>query len=201
MILHHIFIFRGADIGALDKKKYTPLMVAAAWQNAASWENDALFKKLINKDRDAVEKSIFLAVRLHGSTRLSTIKVSKYRHTYGWLSRMIQRYSFVLYVQVPMRITQYCSVSVVSLFVKVSFMTCIYFLNTHQLILSTPSGRSLCSESKDQEGNALLHIAACHGLTGVIELMLEWKHEIKCDVKNAEGKTPMHLAAENGHHK
>ena len=76
-----------------------------------------------------------------------------------------------------------------------------YSLNTHQLILSTPSGRSLCSESKDQEGNALLHIAACGGLTGVIKLMLEWKHEIKCDVKNAEGKTPMHLAVENGHHK
>ena len=72
-----IFIFRGADVGALDSKKYTPLMVAAAWQNAVAWENDVLFRKLINKDRAAVEKSIFLAVRLHESLRLSTIKVSE----------------------------------------------------------------------------------------------------------------------------
>jgi len=70
-------IFRGADVGALDSKKYTPLIVAAAWKNAAAWENDVLFRKLINKDRAAVEKSIFLAVRLHESIRLSTIKVSK----------------------------------------------------------------------------------------------------------------------------
>ena len=80
-------------------------------------------------------------------------------------------------------------------------MTCMYSLNTHQLILSTLSGRRLCSESKDQEGNALLHIAAWDGITEVIELMLEKKHGIKCDVKNADGKTPMHLAAEKGHHK
>ena len=56
---------------------YTPLMVAAAWKNTAAWENDVLFKRLIKKDRAAVEKSIFLAVRLHEPTRLNTIKVSE----------------------------------------------------------------------------------------------------------------------------
>ena len=77
VILCNIFISRGADVGAQDSKKYTPLMVAAAWKNAAAWENDELFRKLINKDRAALEKSIFLAVRLHEVTRLNTIKVSE----------------------------------------------------------------------------------------------------------------------------
>ena len=71
-----VFIFRGADVGAQDNKKYTPLMEAAAWRNTSAWENDVLFKRLINKDRAAMEKSIFLAVGLHEPTRLNTIKVS-----------------------------------------------------------------------------------------------------------------------------
>ena len=73
-------------------------------------------------------------------------------------------------------------------------------LNTPQLILSTPSGRSLCSECKDQKGNTLLHIAARAGMLEVIKCMLEWKQEIKCNVENDEGKTPMYLATEKGHH-
>ena len=77
VILCNIFISRGADVGALDSKKYTPLMVAAAWLNAAAWENDVLFRKLINENRAAVEKTIFLAVRLHEAIRQSTIKVSE----------------------------------------------------------------------------------------------------------------------------
>ena len=77
MILYNIFVFRGADLGALNNKKYTLLMVAAASKNAAVWGNDVLFRKLIYKDRAAVEKSIFLAVELHQPTRLNTIKVSE----------------------------------------------------------------------------------------------------------------------------
>ena len=79
-------------------------------------------------------------------------------------------------------------------------MPSICSLNTPQLILSTPSGRTLCSECKDQEGNTLLHIAARTGLLGIIKFMLEWKHEIKCDATNGNGKTPLHLAAESGQH-
>ena len=78
-------------------------------------------------------------------------------------------------------------------------MPSICSLNTSQLILSTPSGRSLCSECKDQEGNTLLHIAARVGMLGVIKCMLEWKQEIKCNMENGEGKTPMYLAVEKGH--
>ena len=77
IFIQHIFIYRGADVGALDRKNFTPLMVAVAWKNTAAWENDVLLRKLINKDRAAVEKSIFLAVRLHESIRLRTIKVSE----------------------------------------------------------------------------------------------------------------------------
>lgn len=47
----------------------------------------------------------------------------------------------------------------------------------------------------------MLHVAASAGIIEVIKLILECKDEIKCDVINAEGKTPMHVAAENGHHK
>ena len=52
-------------------------MVAAAWKNAAFWDNDVLFRKMIDTDRAAVAKSIFLAVRLHEPTGLKTIKVSE----------------------------------------------------------------------------------------------------------------------------
>ena len=47
----------------------------------------------------------------------------------------------------------------------------------------------------------MLHVAAGAGTIEVIELILERKDEIKCSVINTEGKTPMHMAAENGHHK
>lgn len=70
----------------------------------------------------------------------------------------------------------------------------------YQLILKTAPGRHLCSTRKDQDGNTALHIAASGGRTRVIELMFEWKCDIKCDGQNAKGKTPLHLAAENGHH-
>ena len=46
----------------------------------------------------------------------------------------------------------------------------------------------------------MLHIAASGGIIEIIKLMFEWKEDIKCDVKNGEGKTPMHFAAENGQH-
>ena len=83
-------------------------------------------------------------------------------------------------------------------FVQIN-VSSICFLNTPQLILSTPSGRSMCSECKDQEKNTPLHIAARAGMLEVIKCMLEWK-EIKCNMENNEGKTPMYLAAEKGHH-
>ena len=46
----------------------------------------------------------------------------------------------------------------------------------------------------------MLHIAASAGRTRVIKVIIESKCDIKCDVQNAKGQTPLHLAAENGYH-
>ena len=60
--------FRGANVGALDSKKYTPLMEAAAR------ENDELFMRIVDEDSAAVEKTLFHAAKL---TDPNTIRVSK----------------------------------------------------------------------------------------------------------------------------
>lgn len=57
-------------------------------------------------------------------------------------------------------------------------------------------GRRICDARNDCK-NTLLHVAAHHGNTeAVIALMNE---RVPAAVKNDEHKTPMHLAAVNGH--
>lgn len=56
--------------------------------------------------------------------------------------------------------------------------------------------RKICDARNDCK-NTLLHVAAHHGNTeAVIALMNE---RVPAAVKNDEHKTPMHLAAVNGH--
>ena len=64
---NHLY-FSGANVGALDSKKYTPLMEAAAWKN------DELFMKMVEEDSAAVEKTLFHAAKLPDP---NTIRVSK----------------------------------------------------------------------------------------------------------------------------
>lgn len=74
-------------------------------------------------------------------------------------------------------------------------------MQTHKIIISRPDGRELCCMRKctDDNGNTPLHIAARVGNNKAMKIMMEWKEEIKCDSINDKRKTPMHLAAENGH--
>lgn len=66
----HIYLyFSGADVGALDNKKYTPLMVAAAW------ENDGLFREMMDGNIAAVEKTLFQAAYSCDATSLNFLRV------------------------------------------------------------------------------------------------------------------------------
>lgn len=51
----------------MDRKNYTPLMVAAAWKN------DGLFRRMVADDIASVEKTLFHAAKLPD---LNTIRVS-----------------------------------------------------------------------------------------------------------------------------
>jgi len=56
----------------LDKKNYTPLMVAAAWNN------DELFQIMMDEDSASVHQTLFQAAKLPD---LTTIRASEYLHS------------------------------------------------------------------------------------------------------------------------
>lgn len=67
----HIYLyFSGADVGALDSKKYTPLMVAAAWKN------DGLFREMMDGNIAAVQKTLFQAAYSCDATSLNFLRVN-----------------------------------------------------------------------------------------------------------------------------
>ena len=83
--------FSGADVGALDSKKYTPLMVAAAWNN------DALFREMMDKDMAAVEKSSFNAACVCDKPSLNFLRVSQSCPEYSfffYLDQWCHSYAF-----------------------------------------------------------------------------------------------------------
>jgi len=53
-------------------------------------------------------------------------------------------------------------------------------------------------ESTDNCKNRILHIAARENDLSVLQVLVA--EQVESYIKNTDGKTPMHLAAENGHH-
>lgn len=62
----------------------------------------------------------------------------------------------------------------------------------------------MCCDSRDIDGNTLLHHSASCGNGAVVRLILQCQKNIRETIgielfKNLEGKTPAHLAAESNH--
>jgi len=53
-------------------------------------------------------------------------------------------------------------------------------------------------ESTDNDKNRVLHITARENDLLAMQVLIAEK--VESYIRNADGKTPMHLAAENGHH-
>ena len=64
------------------------------------------------------------------------------------------------------------------------------------LIMDTEYGKSLC-KSTDSHKNGVLHVTARENDLEAMTVLM--KHGVRSNVKNMDGKTPMHLAAEEGH--
>ena len=69
-------------------------------------------------------------------------------------------------------------------------------LSRVQCLLSHPIGAKLCSTA-DAAQNTPLHIAAREGKLDVVSILL--CIGVQVDARNEVNKTPIHLAAENGH--
>lgn len=74
-------------------------------------------------------------------------------------------------------------------------MICTYTL---QFLITDPKMGSDLYKSTDGEGNTVLHITAKKADLEALLVLINLK--IDSGVQNAEDKTPMHLAAEAGHH-
>jgi len=54
------------------------------------------------------------------------------------------------------------------------------------------------ADSKDNDGQTLLSLAASNGHETVVRLLVE-REDVKADSKDHNGRSPLHFAAENGH--
>ena len=65
------------------------------------------------------------------------------------------------------------------------------------LITDTKFGSKLM-KSTDSQRNSVLHVTAMNNDLSAMAVLI--KHKVESNIKNVDEKTPMHLAAEMGHH-
>ena len=84
-----------------------------------------------------------------------------------------------------------------SLYMYNYILYAIMYLFQQFLIMDTEYGTSLC-KSTDSHKNSVFHVTARENDLEAMAVLM--KHGMRSYVKNMDGKTPMHLAAEEGHH-
>ena len=67
-----------------------------------------------------------------------------------------------------------------------------------QFLITDSNWGTTLIKSTDSQKNSVLHVTARENDLSAMEVLME--HKVESSIKNAYGKTPMHLAAEMGHH-
>ena len=67
-----------------------------------------------------------------------------------------------------------------------------------QFLIADPKWGSKFIQSTDSQKNRVLHVTARENNLSAMAVLIDRK--VESNIKNMEGKTPMHIAAENGHY-
>ena len=67
-----------------------------------------------------------------------------------------------------------------------------------QFLITDSKWGSKLIKSTDSQKNSVLHVTARENDLSAMAVLME--HKVESYIKNVDGKTPMHLAAEMGHH-
>lgn len=67
-----------------------------------------------------------------------------------------------------------------------------------QFLIADSKWGSILIKSTDSHKNSVLHVAANENSLSAVSVLMEKK--VESHIKNVAEKTPMHLAAEKGHH-
>ena len=67
-----------------------------------------------------------------------------------------------------------------------------------QFLIADSKWGSKLIKSTDSKQNSVLHVTALENDLSALAILME--HKIESYIKNVDGKTPMHLSAEKGHH-
>ena len=73
-----------------------------------------------------------------------------------------------------------------------------YFLICQKFLVADSTWGPKLVKSTDSYKNSVMHVAARDNDISAMTVLMEL--QVKSDIKNVDGKTPMHLAAEKGHH-